>query len=131
MLRSDQIKYDNAVLVKEFLYIRALSTYSCHTIHQPYALMILKHHCYLYYLAEHETLDCVSQELKNRAKAFLEDKEIVKAFNQFLISISERDKNLFDFGQSDLAHISQQYLKLMLNTIMRLILTHMKSVVIW
>lgn len=95
-----QIKYDNAVLVKEYLYTRALSSH--HKVHQPYILMFLKYHCYLYYLAEFETLDCINQDLKKRAKSFLEDEKVVKAFSQFIISAAERDKNVFDFGVSDL-----------------------------
>ena len=95
-----QIIYDNAVLVKEYCYIQALSSY--HKLHQSYIEMVLKYHCYLYYLAEFEDLDCISQDLKKRAKSFLEDEKIVKVFSQFLISVSERDKNVFDFGRTDI-----------------------------
>ena len=95
-----QIQFDNTSIVKEYLYIRAL--HKCYKLSQPYALMVLKYHCYLYYLAEYETVYCISQDLKNRAKAFLEDNQIVKMFKAFLIYVSERDKNVFHFGGSNL-----------------------------
>jgi len=91
-----QIQFDNTSIVKEYLYIRAL--HKCYKLSQPYALMVLKYHCYLYYLAEYETVNCISQDLKNRAKAFLEDKQIIILFKAFLIYVSERDKNVFHFG---------------------------------
>ena len=95
-----QIQFDNASIIKEYLYVRAL--HRCYNLSQPYALMVLKYHCYLYYLAEFENVNCISQDLKNRAKAFLEDNQIVKMFKAFLVYISERDKNIFHFGGSNI-----------------------------
>lgn len=95
-----QIKYDNASIIKEYLYFQAL--HNCNKLSKPYALLVLKYHCYLYYLAEYETINCISQDLKNRAKAFLEDDQIVKMFRAFLVFVSERDKNVFHFASSNL-----------------------------
>lgn len=95
-----QIQFDNTSIVKEYLYTRAL--HNCYKLSQSYALMVLKYHCYLYYMAEFETVNCISQDLKNRAIAFLEDNQIVKVFKAFLVYVSERDKNVFHFGGSNL-----------------------------
>lgn len=94
-----QMRVDNAELVKEYVYMRGLQHFQ---LDQSFVLMILKFHSYVYYLSEFEIIDYIGQELKNRAKAFLEDAQIVKIFNSFLLSVSERDINIFDYGHSDL-----------------------------
>ena len=84
------------------LSINTQALHNCYELSQSYALMVLKYHCYLYYMAEFETVNCISQDLKDRAKAFLEDNQIIKVFKEFLVYVSERDKNVFNFGGANL-----------------------------
>ena len=59
------------------------------------ALLVLKIHCYIYYLAEYESTECISDNLKNACKAFLRSDKIRHIFSDFLYRISS-SKEVFN-----------------------------------
>lgn len=64
------------------------------------ALFYLAVHCYIYYLAERESDDCVPKNVKQGAKNILEDEKVRNAFGNFLDMLAENaewlDKDLFE-----------------------------------
>lgn len=55
------------------------------------ARLILELHCYIYYLAEYETTDCVSPVLKEECASFLRDSDVQKLFFYALKEIGVLD----------------------------------------
>ena len=57
-------------------------------------------HCYIYYIAEYETIDCVSEEVKNTCMDFLFDEEIIgnyKSLLQLLYRNPEESLSLYTY----------------------------------
>lgn len=87
-----QLLYDERNMIIECLYKRIMNSH--YVIEQPYIFMILKFHCYLYYISEHETSDCVNSVLRERARSILEDKLVIQAFHKFIDDVCVSDKNI-------------------------------------
>ena len=95
----ETVKYTYAVrliqggmlnLLKDFLYQKALrNAFQIKTISG--GRLVLKVHCYLYYLSEYETTDCVLPERKKDCTAFLEDTEVQSLFFYALEQIGYLD----------------------------------------
>lgn len=95
----ETVKYTYAVrliqggmlnLLKDFFYQKALrNAFQIRTISG--GRLLLKVHCYLYYLSEYETTDCVLPELKKDCTAFLQDTEVQSLFFYALEQIGYLD----------------------------------------
>ncbi len=59
-------------------------------------------HCYLFYIAEYESEECVSAELKKSCKDFIHKEEILKSFHYFLRYICRIEKLWTDTLGTDL-----------------------------
>lgn len=75
-------------IVKQGLYLTGIR----HTVkldNKYQALFYLAVHCYLYYLAERESNDCVPENIRQGAKSVLEDENVKNAFGDFLTMLAE------------------------------------------
>ena len=95
-----QLMTNDVSLIKEFFYRKALADVD--HIAQSFAMMVLKFHCYVYYLAEYEAEDCVGKEIKDAARKLIFDPAVIQAFSMFVIEIASHDKNITSFSLSDL-----------------------------
>jgi len=95
-----QLMANDVSLIKDFFYRKALA--DVNDMSQPFAMMVLKFHCYVYYLAEYESKECVGKEIKEAAKKLIFDPEVIQAFSIFVKEIVSRDKNITSFGHGDL-----------------------------
>ncbi len=91
---------DTTEIIEEYVYNRAINSY--HDISPEYAFMVLMFHCYIYYLSEFESLDCIDEELKDKSRKFLYKENNTRIFHRFLIELAERDKNIYSFGKNDI-----------------------------
>lgn len=93
-------------LVKENIFFRAISN-SFYNIHKSEILYYLAIDCYLYYLSEKESPNCVDISLKNAAKQFLEDTRVVN-LNEYLFSKIERSVLEYIDLENDLQQMLQK-----------------------
>lgn len=94
------IYHGETEVVKEYFYNRALKGH--YKFSYDYVFMVLKIHCFLYYLAVNETTECISEEFKQKICDLIFDNEVAKTFKDFLLTISETDKNILDIGGNQL-----------------------------
>ncbi len=72
-------------IVKESLYVVGMQNlYSIQNRNE--AIFYLAIQCYLYYLAERESEDCVRLEMKQDASSIIQDKQI-KLYNEYIIQL--------------------------------------------
>lgn len=57
-----------------------------------HALLVLKIHCYIYYLADYESNACISNDKQKACKTFLRSDKIRRAFSDFLYRISSSEE---------------------------------------
>lgn len=62
--------------------------------------MVLKIHCYLYYLAYYESPICVKQELIDKSINLITNPSVCEAFSCFIRSVYENDKNTVMLGKN-------------------------------
>lgn len=87
-------------LLKESFYQKAL--FNSRLVQtEPGARLILKVHCYLYYLAEYEISECVRPELQSDCAAFLRDGTIQSLFGYALECIGNLDDKQVRRGRSE------------------------------
>lgn len=63
-------------------------------VSEPFALMIIRFHCFLYYLAFYESEDCIGADVKRNAAGLLKDDAVKQSFLYIIRSIIREDKNL-------------------------------------
>lgn len=108
------IKYDNTNLIEKYLYLGGLeSIYLCDN--EAYIIMVLKTHCYLYYLAYYETTSYVEQKLKEKCKGIIEKKEVKQKFLSFILYITSQDRNVFGFIQRKYDIFNEKLLDILIN----------------
>lgn len=77
------VRFQMFDLLKDTLYMKAMR--HANTMNSKYYIyMVLSVHCYMFYIAEYESEEYVSKELKESCKRFLEDREIRRRFSKFL-----------------------------------------------
>ena len=104
--------YNNDALIKTHVFKREiLDTYLWH---QARVMMVLKFHCYLYYLARIEHSTYCGEDLKQRAELFVTDETVKKSVNSFVIRISEKDKNVCNFGKKTLDIFNESFMTTLL-----------------
>lgn len=74
-------------LLADSMYAQGLANIAP-TVDECYAILVLKLHCYIYYIAEYEDVSCVSSELQKSCKEFIRNYNIRRAFSGFLHRIS-------------------------------------------
>lgn len=75
-------------VVKQGLYLHGMSK-AVKLDNKYQVLLYLSIHCYLYYLAEREGDDCVSDSVRQAAKSILDDGKVKSAFGNFLDMLAE------------------------------------------
>lgn len=96
-----QIKFDDQNSIIGYLYNQGLSQ-SYYILETEYAIMILKIHCYIYYLAYNETTKCIEQEQIERCRNMIENETVKQGFQNFLSQIIYKDKNIFKMSGGSL-----------------------------
>lgn len=81
-------------ILKNGLYMQIIP-HLYHSVDRYTALLVLKIHCYIYYLAEYETIDCILDNIQSACKDFLHDRGIRLSFYDFLRRISS-SKEIFN-----------------------------------
>ena len=77
------VRFQMFDLLKDTLYMQAMR-YANVMNSKYYAYMALSIHCYIFYIAEYASKECISIELQESCKRFLDDYEIKFRFSQFL-----------------------------------------------
>lgn len=98
MFAVTQIRYDSSDILTVFLYGRM--NHEIVYYNNEYVYMVLKIHCYLYYLAYYESLTCVKQELIDKSRNLIKNTSVCEAFSCFIRKVFENDKNTFMFGNN-------------------------------
>lgn len=93
-------------LVKENIFFRAISNLF-YSINKSEILYYLAIDCYLYYISEKETLECVGVSLKTAAKQLLEDRRVVN-LNTYLFSKIEHSVLEYIELENDLHRILKE-----------------------
>lgn len=75
-------------IVKQGLYLTGMGN-AVKLDNKYQALLYLAVHCYLYYLAERESVDCVPEKIRQGAKNILKDRKVKNAFGGFLDMLAE------------------------------------------
>lgn len=89
-------------VVKQGLYLKGMK--QAVKLNNKYqALLYLVVHCYIYYLAERESDDCIPEDIRQSAKNIWEDGRVKDAFLEFLNMLSENAEWL------DLGILNQMY----------------------
>lgn len=75
-------------IVRQGLYLRGMK--QAVKLNNKYqALLYIVVHCYIYYLAERESDDCITEDIRQSAKNIWEDEKVKDAFLEFLNMLSE------------------------------------------
>lgn len=74
-------------IIENSLYTQAIPR-MYHPVDKFNALLVLKIHCYIYYLAEYESTECISDDIQSACKTFLRSGNIRRIFSEFLRQIS-------------------------------------------
>lgn len=89
-------------VVKENIYMNSiLNTYS---ISKYEALYYLSINCYLYYLSERESLQCITKEMKIKSKELLDDENVINA-NEHLIYKIANNKECLEGLENNLMNL--------------------------
>lgn len=75
---------------------------------EPFALMVIRFHCFLYYLAFYESEACIGTDVKQKAAKLLNESAVKKSISLIVFSIIREDKNIKAyFGKKyDIFHAS-------------------------
>jgi hypothetical protein len=97
-----------ADIVKESIYYTHLQ--NIHKIEsRRQALSILIIHCYLYYLADRESDDCVDADIRENVKGVFEDKKVNDSFKYFLGLLAEHQMWVDERLNEEMAEILGRY----------------------
>lgn len=86
-----QMRNDPNSLVKEYLIDNSHYHYD---ISQNHVLMILRFHCYLWYVSFYESPSCIDQECIERCRQFLNDNNTKHFIKHIILDVGLHDKNI-------------------------------------